>query len=182
MDKERTCNECSITKPLSEFHKKRDDFTKRCRECVNRAERLRYKLKGVESGAYQCYDVGLDEIHDELSFPELKALMYQHNIPIRAHSTKQELVDTLKLHNVLPDNYVGGLKRASPTLGATSKRLSAKTVELTDTFNGSVIIFPSIYKTAKFLGTYNHNITKHNGFTYTACGAGNNRTYKIKIL
>ena len=178
MDKERTCSECSITKPLTEFHKKRDDFTKRCRECVNKAERLRYKLKGVESGAYQCYEVDLDEIHDELSFPELKALMYQHNIPIKAHSTKVELVEALKLHDILPENYVSGLRRAvSPP--TKSKRLSAKSVELTDMSNGSVIIFPSIYKTAKFLGTYNHNITKHNGFTYTT---SNDKTYKIKIL
>jgi hypothetical protein len=52
MDKERVCNECKITKPLTEFHKRRDDFTKRCKECINKAERLRYKIKGVENGTY----------------------------------------------------------------------------------------------------------------------------------
>ena len=116
MDKERVCNECSITKPLAEFHKRRDDFTKRCKECINKAERLRYKLKGVESGAYQCYEVGLDEIHDELSFPELKALMYQHNIPIKEHSNKADIVETLKQHGILPPNYVNGIRRALPAV------------------------------------------------------------------
>ena len=175
----RVCNECSITKPLTEFHKRLDNWNKRCKDCVNKSERLRYKLKGVENGTYQSYEVGLDEIHDELSLPELKALMHQHNIPIRAHCTKQELVDTLKLHGILPENYVSGLRRASPPPDSGNKRVSAKAVELTDTFSGSVIIFPSLYKTAKFLGTYNHNITKHNGFTYTT---PNDRIYKIKIL
>ena len=104
--------------------------------------------------------------------------MYQHNIPMKAHSTKVELVEVLKQHDILPENYVSGLRRAvSPP--TKSKRLPAKPVELTDMSNGSVIIFPSIYKTAKFLGTYNHNITKHNGFTYTT---SNDKAYKIKIL
>ena len=182
MDNNRVCNECNIIKPLTEFHKRRDDFTKRCKECINKSERLRYKLKGVENGTYQCYEVGLDEIHDELSLPELKTLMHQHNIPIKAHSTKVELVEELKQHGILPENYVSGLRRASPpppTTAPGSKRLSAKPVELTDISNGSTIIFPSLYKTAKFLGTYNHNITKHNGLSYTA---PNDRTYKIKIL
>jgi hypothetical protein len=87
MDKEKVCNECKITKPLTEFHKRRDDFTKRCKECINKAERLRYNIKSVQNGTYQCYEVDLDEIPQELSLPELKALMHQHNIPIKAHST-----------------------------------------------------------------------------------------------
>ena len=89
MDNNRVCNECSITKPLTEFHKRLDNWNKRCKDCVNKSERLRYKLKGVENGTYQAYEVDLDEIHDELSLPELKALMHQHNIPIKAHITKQ---------------------------------------------------------------------------------------------
>jgi hypothetical protein len=140
---------------------------------------LRYKIKGVENGTYQCYEVDLDEIHQELSLPELKALMHQHNIPIKAHSNKVELVEALKQNGILPENYVSGLKRAVGTTDNTPKRLQAKTVELTDMSNGSVIIFPSLYKTAKFLGTYNHNITKHNGLSYTTA---NDKTYKIKIL
>jgi NUMOD1 domain len=179
MDKDRTCNACGITKRLTEFHKRVDDFTKRCKECVNKAERLRYKLKSVEDGRYQCYDLDLDEIHDELSLPVLRALMHQHNIPIKAHSIKQELIDTLKQHGILPENYVSGLRRAVGTPLKTGKRLQAKTVELTDMSDGSVMIFPSLYKTARFLGTYNHNITKHNGLSYTS---PNDKTYMIKIL
>ena len=49
MDKERTCGECKITKPLTDFYKRRDDFTKRCKECICKAERLRYKIKGIEN-------------------------------------------------------------------------------------------------------------------------------------
>jgi hypothetical protein len=179
MDKERVCNECKITKPLTEFHKRRDDFTKRCKECVNKAERLRYKIKSVENGKYQCYEVDLDEIHDELSLPELKALMHQHNIPIKAHSNKPELVEVLEQKGILPENYVSGIRRAVATPAKTGKRLSAKAVELTDMSDGSVIIFPSLYKTAKFLGTYNHNITKHNGLSFIT---GADKTYMIKIL
>ena len=66
-----------------------------------------------------------------------------------------------------------------------SKRLAAQMVELTDAHDGSVTIYPSLYKTAKFLGTYNHNIIKHNGLSYTvrdANGVSNGKTYKIKIL
>jgi hypothetical protein len=175
----RTCNGCKITKPLSEFYKRVDDFTKRCKECINTAGRLRYKLKSVEEGKYQCYDLDLDELHYELSLPELRALMHQHNIPIRAHCTKQELVDTLKQHGILPEDYVSGLRRAATAPAKNCKRLNAKIVELTDMSNGSVIKFPSLYKTARFLGTYNHNITKHDGVSYTA---PDNKTYMIKIL
>ena len=174
----RTCTECKITKPSSEFHKRVNDFTKRCKECINKSERLRYKLKSVEEGRHQCYDLDLDEIHDELSLAELRALMHQHNIPIRAHCTKQELVDTLKQHGILPEDYVGGLRRAV-TPAKASKRLSAKTVILTDMSNGAILKFPSLYQTARFLGTYNHNITKHDGVSYTA---PDNKTYMIKIL
>ena len=39
--------------------------------------------------------------------------------------------------------------------------------------------YPSLYKTAKFLGTYNHNVTKHNGQSYTTCDG---KTYMIKLL
>ena len=56
----RTCSECKITKPLNEFYKRRDDFTKRCKECVCKSERLRYTVKGVENDTHQCYEVGLD--------------------------------------------------------------------------------------------------------------------------
>jgi hypothetical protein len=105
--------------------------------------------------------------------------MHQHNIPIMAHSNKVELVEALKQNGILPDNYVCGLKRAATAPINTSKRLNAKTVELSDMSTGSVITFPSLYKTAKFLGTYNHNITKHNGVSYIA---SNDKTYKIKIL
>ena len=188
MDKDRTCNECKITKPLTEFYKRRDDFTKRCKECVCRSERLRYKIKVVENGTYQCYEVGLDDVHQVLSWPELKALMHQHNIPVRPHSNKPDIVETLKQHGILPENYDSGPRRASvahavgpqsTTAPKASKRLPAQKVELTDMSDGTVTIYPSLYKTAKFLGTYNHNITKHNGLSYTAC---NGRTYKIKIL
>jgi hypothetical protein len=139
MDKERTCNACKITKPLSEFHKRVNDFTKRCKECINEAGRLRYKLKSLEEGKYQCCDLDLDELHDELSLPELRTLMHQHDIPIRAHCTKQELVDTLKQHGILPEDYVSGLRRAATAPIKTCKRLNAKIVELTDMSNGSVI-------------------------------------------
>ena len=58
-------------------------------------------------------------------------------------------------------------------------RLSAQMVELIDAFDGSVTTYPSLYKSAKFLGTYNHNVTKHNGLSYTTCDG---KTYKINIL
>jgi hypothetical protein len=174
----RTCNACKITKPLSEFYKRVNDFTKRCKECINEAGKLRYKLKSVEEGKHQCYDLDLNEIHDELSLPELRALMHQNNSPIRAHCTKQELVDTLKQHGILPEDYVSGLRRAVAP-AKNCKRLSAKTVILTDISNGSVIKFPSLYKTARFLGTYNHKITKHDGASYVA---PDDKIYMIKIL
>ena len=183
---DRTCSECNITKPLTEFYKRRDDFTKRCKECVCRAERLRYTIKGVENGTYQCYEVGLDEVHQELSLPELKALMKHHNIPIKAHSNKSDIVEVLKQHGILPENYVSGLRRAPPPAVQTTVvahkpagRLPGQKVELTDMSDGTANIYPSLYKTAKFLGTYNHNVTKHNGLSFTtATGA----TYMIKLL
>jgi hypothetical protein len=96
----------------------------------------------------------------------------------------------LKQHGILPENYVSGIRRAvchtsTPTtdnVPKTGKRLPAQKVELTDMLDGSVIIFPSLCKTAKFLGTYNHNITKHNGLTYTTSINGVDKTYKIKLL
>ena len=189
MDKDRTCNECNITKPLTEFYKRRDDFTKRCKECVCKSERLRYNIKCIENGTYQCYEVGLDEVHQELTLPELKALMKQHNIPIKAHSNKSDIVEVLKQHGILPENYVSGIRRAPPPAVQTTVdssqahlpagRLPGQKVELTDLLDGTVTIYPSLYKTAKFLGTYNHNVTKHNGLSFTtATGA----TYMIKLL
>ena len=58
-------------------------------------------------------------------------------------------------------------------------RLPGQKVELTDMSDGTANIYPSLYKTAKFLGTYNHNVTTHNGLSFTtATGA----TYMIKLL
>ena len=189
MDKERTCNECKIIKPITEFYKRKDDYTKRCKECVCQSERLRYTIKNVENGTYEWYEVGLDEIPQELSLPELKALMKQHNITIKPHSNKPDIVEVLKQQGILPLNYINGLRRVTPPIAPTCKvstpsvtgipkRLAAQTVELTDMSDGSVTVYPSLYKAAKFLGTYNHNITKHNGLSYSY----NNKMYKIKIL
>ena len=207
MDKERTCNECKIIKPITEFYKRKDDYTKRCKECVCQSERLRYTIKNVENGTYECYEVGLDEIPQELSLPELKALMKQHNIPIKPHSNKPDIVEVLKQQGILPENYINGLRRCTPHAPVGSsrdrvypscsppiaptrkvsthsvdvtgipKRLAAQTVELTDMSDGSVTVYPSLYKAAKFLGTYNHNITKHNGLSYSY----NNKMYKIRV-
>ena len=190
MDKNRTCSECKITKPITEFYKRKDDFTKRCKDCVCQSERLRYMIKNVENGKYECYEVGLDEIHQELSLPELKALMKQHNITIKPHSNKPDIVEVLKQQGILPLNYINGLRRVSPPITPTRKvstpsvtvttipkRLAAQTVELTDMSDGSVTVYPSLYKAAKFLGTYNHNITKHNGLLYSY----NNKIYKIHV-
>ena len=114
-----TCNECKITKPLTEFHKRLDNYNKRCKECVCRAERLRYTIRGIDNGTYQCYDVGLDEIPQELSLPELKALMKQHNITIKPHSNKPDIVEVLKQQGILPSNHVSGLRRAPPLRGSS---------------------------------------------------------------
>jgi hypothetical protein len=195
---QRSCSECKITKPLTEFYKRRDDFTKRCKECVKQSEKLRYAIKNVENGTYQCYEVDLDELPhqcdpnsapQDLSLQELKTLMRQHNIPIKAHSNKLDIVESLKQRGILPENYISGLRRpqgirsviipkdkTSPAPG----RKPAQPVELTNTADGSTTIFPSLYKAAKFLGTYNNNITKHNGMTFFA--SGTSKSYKIKIL
>ena len=114
MDKSRTCNECKIIKPITEFYKRRDDYTKRCKECICQSERLRYTIKNVENGTYECYEVGLDEIPQELSLPELKALMKQHNIQIKPHSNKPDIVEVLKQQGILPLNYINGLRRCTP--------------------------------------------------------------------
>ena len=194
MDKNsRTCNDCKITKPITEFYKRRDDYTKRCKECVCQSERLRYAIKTVENGTYQCYEVGLDEIPQELSLPELKALMKQHNIPIKPHSNKPDIVEVLKQKGILPQNYINGIRRVPPPdklvnpsdTSKDPKRLTtrqaglptAQAVELTDMSDRSVSVYPLLYKTAKFLGTYNHNITKHNGLSYSY----NNKMYKIRV-
>jgi hypothetical protein len=129
MDKSLTCSECKITKPLTEFYKRRDDFTKRCKECVWRSERLRYTMMGVEDDTYQCYEVGLDELHQELSLPDLRALMKAHNIPIKAHSNKADIVEVLKQHGILPDNYVSGIRRAPPLLPRERSDQGSSTVE-----------------------------------------------------
>ena len=187
---ERCCSECKIIKPITEFYKRKDDYTKRCKECVCQSERLRYTIKNVENGTYECYEVGLDEIPQELSLPELKALMKQHNIPIKPHSNKPDIVEVLKQQGILPENYVNGLRRCtaparkvSTSSTQTPKRLAAQTVELTDMDDGSVTIYPSLYKAAKFLGTYNNNISKHNGFTYSVYDAnGVNKIYKICVV
>ena len=116
---ERTCNECKIIKPITEFYKRKDDFTKRCKECVCQSERLRYTIKNVENGTYECYEVGLDEIPQELSLPELKALMKQHNIQIKPHSNKPDIVEVLKQQGILPLNYINGLRRVTPPIAPT---------------------------------------------------------------
>ena len=137
--------------------------------------------------------------------------MIEYNIPIKPHSNKPVIVVVLKQQCILPENYVNGLRRCSPPIAPTRKvstpsvtvagipkrlavqtpkRLAAQTVELTDMDDGSVTIYPSLYKAAKFLGTYNNNISKHNGMSYStcdaACGAngvsnGVNKIYKIRV-
>jgi hypothetical protein len=122
--------------------------------------------------------------------PELKDLLKQHNIHMKPHSNKSDIVEVLKKRSILPSNYINGLRRCAaggrtggavpsksdklascvasllvnlpkaPEVGdkpttpnplrglPPTKRQDAQKVELTDMSDGSVTIYPSLYKIA----------------------------------
>ena len=86
---------------------------------------MRYTIRGIENSISQYYNVGLDNIPQELSLPELKALMKPHNVPIKPHSNKPDIVEVLEQHGILPSNYINGLRRAILTVKSTVAGLTS---------------------------------------------------------
>jgi hypothetical protein len=131
----------------------------------------------------------------ELSLPELKQLAKEHNIKGISYMSKLELIELLKNHKVLPDNYYIGRRRnknvkvndeSKPKDTTQKVKSPPRKVQLTlidkqtlQPTNES-ITFPSLYKASKYMGTYSCSITNFNGCTYKSNIDDN--IYRIDIL
>jgi hypothetical protein len=151
---------------------------------------------------------GEPTICEELSLPELKALQKQHNIVLNGHYNKKELVELLKQRGVLPaitqlgedgsriinlpiqlvsEESKKGTSppRANKYTPKANIRGRARRVELTllddETFQPTESqVFPSLYKAAKFLGTFSSVMTHFDGRWYKSKIDG--KMYRVTIL
>lgn len=130
----------------------------------------------------------------EASLSELVALQKQHKIVIKGHN-QGELVELLKQCGVLPPDYVvaRGVK-APPQERETPKqppkyngkiREHHRKAELALTDDEifqpiEVQVYPSMYKAAKFLGTFNTVVLTFNRRCYKS--KVNSKTYQVNIL
>ena len=150
-----------------------------------------------------------DSIHDPpemfnelelkcLKHNQLKALIKKHEINPKTYLNKKDMIELLKEHNVLPADYIEyekkqRIKRTKSDKPQkepntkyewlTKNRKNPRRVEITDIDNDEVRVFPSIYKTCKYLGTTATKLIQHDGYNFNK--KQNDDTvnrYRIKIL
>jgi hypothetical protein len=130
---------------------------------------------------------------EELSLPELKALQKQHNIILEKNYNRKELVELLKQRGVLHPDYTIGRRRVKNKKLVSDKLDEAKTVKhmprehmrrveltLVDDETSDSHLFPSLYKAAKFLGTFSSFQLSFNMRYYKSKIDG--KTYRVSIL
>ena len=171
------CNRCEQQLPLMNFYINRDSpdgYNSICKFCKNNTDKERHTLK--------------PDTPSELSLPELKTLLKEHKITCTSHLNKLEIINLLKERGVLPENYFIGRRRIKnlPKVKnpnpkpALNIRNCGRKVELTLIDTDEVHSFPSIYKSAKFLGTFACSVSRFNKCNFKS--NADNKIYRINIL
>ena len=135
-----------------------------------------------------------------LKHNQLKALIKKHGINVKTYLNKKDMIELLKEHNVLPADYIeyekkqrikrtksdGDKPQKEPNAKyewLTKNRKNPRRVEITDMDNGEVRVFPSIYKTCKYLGTTATKLIQHDGYVFDRKQNDDiTNRYRIKIL
>ena len=174
------CNRCEQQLPLTNFYINRDSpdgYNSICKSCKYNTDKERHTLNGLPS-----------DTPSELSLPELKSLLKEHKITCTSHLNKPEIINLLKERGVLPENYFIGRRRIKnlPKVKnpnprpALNIRNCGRKVELTLIDTGEVHSFPSIYKSAKFLGTFACSVSRFNKCNFKS--NADNKIYRINIV
>ena len=184
------CKRCDRTLSVTDFYKDKsspDGYNSICKSCKYNTDKERNTIIRAPNGE-PC----------ELSLTELKLLVRQHGITGTSYMNKADIIEVLKQHGVLPENYYAGIRRnktfcsqngsepvmnkqAPKQVRSLSVPKSAELTLLDSTYHPTDTkhSFPSIYKSAKFMGTYSSTITNHNGCTYRSNVDG--KVYQIYI-
>ena len=124
----------------------------------------------------------------------MKQLAKEHDIKGISYLNKLELIELLKNHKILPENYYIGRRnknvrannnetnqQAPKTVKSPPRKVQLTLIDKQTLHpTNESITFPSLYKAAKFMGTYSCSITNFNGCTYTS--NINDNIYRIHIL
>jgi hypothetical protein len=109
----KSCSVRNVFKPFTEFNNKKDckdGYHSQCKDCRRMRELMSISREKNRPPMMIVVD-GEPTICEELSLPELKALQKQHKIVLNVHRNKNERVEVLKQHGVLPANYTVGRRR-----------------------------------------------------------------------
>ena len=110
-----------------------------------------------------------------MKLPELKKLMKDNNIKGISYLNKNEIIQKLIVHKVLPEDYIDRQPKVKVKDNKYHIRNNPRSVEIFDRETGETVTFPSMYKAGRSLDKSARLMDAYDGKTWRG-------RYEIKVL